>query len=443
MKIVIIGNGVAGITAARYIRKYSDHEVLVISSESEFFFSRTALMYVYMGHMHFEDIQPYEADFWSKNNISLLHDHVTQVDFSKRQLILEKSESDINYDRLILATGSRPNFYGWKGQDLKGVQGLYSRQDLQLMEENTKDCKRAVVIGGGLIGIEMTEMLLSRGINVDFLVRENFFWSSVLPQEDSLLLMEHFKKHHGLTMHYGEEIEEFIGEHHIEKILTKKGTIIETDFAGVTVGVSANLTCLKNIEIEYNRGILVDDYLKTSIENVYAIGDCAELRNAQYGRRNIEQVWYTARMMGETVAKTICGKETKYLPGHWFNSAKFFDVEYQTYGVVKPILEENQTRFVWKHQQKELLLDFVFETASRKLIGVNSFGIRLRHELFDAWLKQQRSIEFVLENLKTANFDPEFYQSHENSIITQFNQEYGTSITPGEKKWWRTLLTSN
>src|SRR5690606_8920492 len=122
-------------------------------------------MYIYMGHMKFEDIKPYEDWFWEKNRIEILHDWVLQIDFENKGLTLE-SGSGIQYDILILATGSRPNKFGWVGQDLEGVQGLYSRQDLELMEKNTRGINQAVVVGGGLIGIEMVEMLKSRDIPV-------------------------------------------------------------------------------------------------------------------------------------------------------------------------------------------------------------------------------------------------------------------------------------
>ena len=168
--IVIIGNGIAGITAARHIRKGSQSRITVISSETEHFFSRTALMYIYMGHMRYEHTKPYEDWFWKKNHIELVKDHVVRVSTPDKSLMLA-SGNTVHYDILIIATGSRSNKFGWPGQDLKGVQGLYSFQDLEAMESGTKNIHRAVVVGGGLIGIEMVEMLLSRKIEVTFLIR--------------------------------------------------------------------------------------------------------------------------------------------------------------------------------------------------------------------------------------------------------------------------------
>ena len=154
--LVIIGNGISGITLARHVRKMdSVTRITVVSGESEFFFSRTALMYVFMGQMKFEHTQPYESWFWEKNRIELKKAWVQKVEFGEKTLVLESGEK-LSYDILVIATGSKPNKFGWPGQDLKGVQGLYLKQDLELLEENTHpNVKRAVIIGGGLIGIEL------------------------------------------------------------------------------------------------------------------------------------------------------------------------------------------------------------------------------------------------------------------------------------------------
>ena len=130
--IVIIGNGISGITAARHIRKKSDHKITVISAETEYFFSRTALMYVYMGHMKFEHTQPYENWFWEKNRIHLKKGYVEKVDTNSKTLHFAKGDT-LKYDKLVIASGSSSNKFGWPGQDLKGVQGLYNLQDLQAM----------------------------------------------------------------------------------------------------------------------------------------------------------------------------------------------------------------------------------------------------------------------------------------------------------------------
>ncbi|HMQ00051.1 MAG TPA: FAD-dependent oxidoreductase [Cyclobacteriaceae bacterium] len=420
--IVIIGNGISGITAARNIRKQSNHPITVISAETEHFFSRTALMYIYMGHMRFEHTKPYEDWFWKKNKIELVFDFVEKIDTNKKSLQL-KSGNKISYDKLIIATGSKSNKFAWPGQDLKGVQGLYSYQDLELMEANTKNIKSAVIVGGGLIGIEMAEMLRSRNIDVTFLVREKEFWSNVLPLQEAALISKHVRSHH-VDLKLETELKEIIGDENgkVKSVITNTGEEITCQFVGLTVGVSPNIDFLKDSGITCNKGVMVDEYLQTNMPDIYAIGDCVERNYELPGRKNIEQVWYTGRMMGEVLAQTICDKARKYEPGPWFNSAKFFDIEYQTYGNVGNALAENETEFYWEHKSGLKCMHFVWDKHSRKFLGINTFGIRLRHECFDRWLREHRSIDYVMEHLHEANFDPEFFTRHEKEIRKAFQE---------------------
>ena len=424
-KIVIIGNGISGITAARHIRKRSDNEILVISSETPEFFSRTALMYVYMGHLRFQDIRPYESYFWKKNRIDLRHDCVESIDASTKRLFL-KGGKVVSFDVLIIACGSKYNVPAWPGIDLPGVQGLYSYQDLELLEKNThpvgthsrdRKVKHAVLAGGGLIGVELAEMLSTRNIDVTFLVREERFWGSVLPKEEGKLIDAHLHEH-GINVKYNTEIASIHPgeEGRVKKIITKNGTSIECELVGVTIGVSPNIAFLENSGIQTDRGIVVDQFLRTNMEDIYAIGDCAQNSDPLPGRKNIEQVWYTGRMMGEIVARTITGELSAYVPGPWFNSAKFFDLEYQTYGTVGSELGEGEAQVYWEHADRKKAVKMVYDKGSRLFKGINCIGIRMRHEKFDQWLRAEKSIDFVLEHLHEANFDPEFFPRFEREI---------------------------
>jgi len=420
--IVIIGNGIAGVTAARHIRKISAHKITIVSAEADYFFSRTALMYVYMGHMKFEHTQPYENNFWSKNKIDLIKDFVSHVDVENKRLHLSVGET-IRYDSLIIATGSKPNKFGWPGQDLDGVTGLYHKQDLEYIEKYTLGCKRAVVVGGGLIGIELTEMLMSRNIPVTFLVREKSFWDMVLPQGESEMINRHILEH-GIDLKLETGLKEILADENgrAKAVVTDKGETIACGIVGLTAGVSPNIDFLKGSGIEIARGVKVNRFLETNIKNIYAIGDCAEQHEGIGNRRPIEAVWYTGRMMGETVARNICGIPMKYNPGNWFNSAKFFDIEYQTYGWVWATPKENEEHFYWEHASKNICIRIAFEKYSRLFLGVNVFGIRVRHEIFDRILTDKRTVDYVIDNFDKVNFDPEFSTTYNNEIKDAFNQ---------------------
>jgi NADH oxidase (H2O2-forming) len=422
--LVIIGNGISGVTAARHIRKYSDDRISIISSETPYFYSRTALMYIYMGHLKFEHTKPYEDSFWKKNRIDLVFDHVEKVDINSKSLRLTSGKS-ITYEVLVIATGSVSNKFSWPGQNLKGVQTLYSYPDLKLLEENTRGVRHAVIVGGGLIGIEMAEMLLSRNIKVTFLVREPQFWSIVLPLEEASLLSCHIRAHR-VDLKLSTELKTIQGDHQhrVSSVITNKGEEIQCEFVALAVGVSPNIGFLKGSGIETNQGVLVNEYLQTNIDDIYALGDCVERTYDLPGRKRIEQVWYTGRMMGEVVANTICGQKTKYEPGPWFNSAKFFDIEYQTYGDVAPEPRPDEEDLYWEHPSGLKAIHLVWNKGTKKLRGLNTFGIRLRHECFDRWLRDGRDIRYVIENLGEANFDPEFFTRHEGEIAVRLAEKF-------------------
>jgi NAD(P)H-nitrite reductase large subunit len=424
MKIVIIGNGISGITTARYIRKQSDHEILVISSESEHFFSRTALMYIYMGHMKYEHIKPYEDWFWKKNRIDLKNALIETINFDEKVLITNTGEN-ISYDKLVIASGSKPNKFGWPGQDFQGVQGLYSKQDVELMEENTKDVTDAVIVGGGLIGIEMAEMLNTRGIKVTFLIREKDYWGSVLPKEEAQLVGRHIHEHH-INLLPETELKEILadGNGKVKAIITKDGKEIRCQFVGLTTGVSPSINFLKNTALETDRGILINEFLETNIKDVYAIGDCAQFKNPKENHPPVEQLWYTGKMQGKALAKTICSTKTKYDRGIWFNSAKFLDIEYQTYGLMfsKPFNDEET--FYWEHPKGKISFRTNFSKQDGSLRGFNFFGIRFKQVVADDWIRTKQPIANCIAELNKGFFDPEFNKDYHVNIVESFNQAF-------------------
>ncbi len=434
MRIVIIGNGIAGTNAARHIRKLSDHEIVMVSEETLRPFSRTALMYVYMGHLKQEHTELYEDWFWDKNRIQRVLARIERVDTAARSLQLSNGQT-LPYDALVIATGSASNKFGWPGQDLAGVQGLYHLQDIEGMEKYTPGLHHAVVVGGGLIGIEMAEMFHSRHIPVTMLVREKSFWDIVMPPEESAMINRHILEH-GIDLRLSTELKEILPDDNgrARALVTSTGENIDCQFVGLTVGVSPNIKFLENSGIETQRGVLVDGQLQTSVPNVYAIGDCAQLRQPQPGRRPIEAIWYTGRMMGQAVAKTICGTPTDYIPRRWFNSAKFLDLEYQVYGDVPAQLPETASTLYWEHPKGKKAVRINYDTATGRALGFNLMGIRYRHEVCERWLDDGAHIETVLQNLSLANFDPEFFDQYEGELVAKYNQLTGKQLKLTSKR---------
>ena len=422
MNIVIIGNGITGITSARNIRKLrSDAQITVISAESDHFFSRTALMYIYMGQMKFEHTKPYEDWFWEKNKIKLVKGYVKDVDPELKTLTLQDGRT-IPYGILIIASGSKSNKFKWPGQNMKGVQSLYSIQDLEAIEMDTQNISAAVIVGGGLIGIEMAEMLLSRKIPVTLLVRENAYWGNILPPEEAGLIGRHIREH-GIDLRLNTELKEVLPDEQgrARAIVTNSGENIKCQFVGLTTGVSPNIKFLENSGIETEQGILVNEYFETNIPCIYAAGDCAQFRQPKPDHPDIEQLWYTGKMQAETLAKTICNHKTAYQRGIWFNSAKFLDIEYQSYGLMLPILNEVQDSFYWEHHNGKIAFRATYNKTDRTLIGFNFLGIRFRQIIADHWIRNQKTVDYAIQNLAKGWFDPEFTEPHYRDIALAFS----------------------
>ncbi len=423
-RLVIIGNGIAGITTARHVRQQNpDVGITVISAESDHFYARTALMYIFMGHLRYAHTKPYEDWFWAKNRIDLKRAFVNRVDVAAKQIVCDDGAT-LPYDALVIATGSTPARFDWPavgrphprrhGQDLTGVQGLYGLDDLATMERDTTGIRQAVVVGGGLIGVEMAEMLHSRGIAVTMLVRDPTYWRSTLPAEEGELIGRHLRQRH-IDLRISTELREILPDAsgRVRAVVTTAGDELPAQFVGLGVGVVPNVGFLAGSGIDLNKGVLVNEYFETNAPDVYSVGDCNEFRGPVTGsdgatRKPIEQIWYTGRMHGETLAQTLCGRRTAYKPGVFFNSAKFFDLEYQTYGTMNATLAPDESTFFWQHPRQDQCLRINYRTADRSVVGLHALGVRLRQAVCDRWIMERQSVDTVLNDLQRANFNPEF-----------------------------------
>ena len=436
--LVIIGNGIAGITLAQQVRLRSSCSITLISSESATHFSRPALMYLYMGQMRYKDITPYADWYYREQRFKALHDKVLSVSFASKTLYLQHNEP-IQYDVLVLATGSYPSFYDWPDyKAIKGVQGLVTLQDLELLESQTAAIDHAVIVGGGLIGIELAEMLRSRGKSVTMLVREKFFWSNNLPDEEAKLVSDHIKAH-SIKLLLQEELEgiETDATGHVTAVKTNKGNFIPCQFVGITTGVKPNIALAKDTGIETDTGFLVDEYFNTNIKDVYAIGDCAQFREVVAGLPVVEQLWYTARIHGETLAVTLTGKRTSYKRGILFNSAKFLDLEYQSYGIVPSVLDHIKTGVLyWEHTNRKKAIRILYDKNTEEFVGINLLGIRYRHDLCHYWLEQHYSIHQIMQELTAANFDMEFLRHYEAALVKQYLSVFPDKTLPHKTTWW-------
>jgi NADPH-dependent 2,4-dienoyl-CoA reductase/sulfur reductase-like enzyme len=240
-------------------------------------------------------------------------------------------------------------------------------------------------------------------------------------------LIGHHIRSHRIDLQLATELREILPDDNgrVRAVVTSRGEEIACGFVALTVGVSPNIEMVKNSGIETNRGVLVNEFLETSVPDVYAGGDCAEFRTPKPGQLKVEQLWYTGRMHGEVIARSICGERTEYDRGIWFNSAKFFDIEYQTYGYVPNTPVEGVHSLYWEHPDGHRCVRIVYSLADHTVLGFNLLGVRYRHQVCAVWIHEKRTLEYVLAHLRDANFDPEFFTRYEPEVIRLYNQHTG------------------
>ncbi len=449
MRVVIIGNGVAGIEAAITVRnREPTWSVTIVSEESDHFFSRTALMWVHTGQLSHACIEPHERDLYARMGFERVRARAVGLDTAARRVFLAGGLAPLPYDRLLIAAGSRPRPGPWPGADLRGVGHFVTHQDLAWLEAEvhggpsrggppprpdahlsaTADdspyrprpvaarggARAPAVIGGGLIGIEAVEVLVAAGLRPTFFIREDWFWPMALDPRESAWIAERMGEH-GVDVRLGENVEALVGDDRLQRVRTDRGEV-DCDLCVVAIGVVPNTDWLRAdrgepyrsggqpVKLDARGGVEVDEGLTSSVDGVFAAGDCASVPWYD-GVRRPEQLWYTARDQGRVAGRRLCGDTALYARGVWYNSAKLMDVEYTTAGLVSVGVPDERN---WFYEERGAVRSTTrIVLSGERVVGFNLLGRRWDHEVLVRWIEEHRSLDYVLAHLTEASFDTE------------------------------------
>lgn len=438
MHVVIVGNGVAGTEAALALRaRRKDARITVVSEESDYFYSRTALMYVLAGQLRARDLEPMPRDLDRRAGLERVRARAIGLDAAGHQLLLE-GRPPLAYDQLLVASGSRPRPPPWPGSTLRGIGHFVTLQDLAWLEEELhgkasvdlgalspdrtspyakRDAARAhravpkvqapVVVGGGLIGIEVVETLLSLGYRPRFLMREQWFWPIAIDARESAWVAEALRAH-GVEVEVETQVERFEddGRGNVGALVTG-GRARPCDLAVVAIGVVPNVDWLASAgaALAPAGGLQVDGGLATSLPDVYAAGDCAAVPQGD-GTFRPEPLWYTARDQGRIAGARLAGERVSYQRGTAYNSAKLMDIEYTTVGRVPPTLPAG-LRDVYFSERGRVRSTVRFVLEGVRLVGFNALGRRYDHTVIKRWIEAGWTLDQAKAALREASFDTE------------------------------------
>ena len=291
LKLVLIGNGLAGMRCLEDLLDMAPdrYEVTVIGEEPWGNYNRIMLSPVLSGEKTIEDIMLHPHAWYRDKGIKFIADDpAIKIDRTRKTVHTEKGES-VDYDRLIIATGSKPFIPPVQGVDLKGVISFRDIYDVNSMIKYCETKKNAVVIGGGLLGLEAAYGLKQRGMNVTVLHLMDRIMERQLDGRASRML-RHSIEEKGIKIITEANTEALIGKNgHVSQIRLKDGTLLDADLVVFAVGIRPNITLAQSAGLRCNRGILVNDTMQTFDPSIYAVGECIEHRNQTFGL--VEPLW--------------------------------------------------------------------------------------------------------------------------------------------------------
>lgn len=334
-QIIIIGNSAAGIAAVESIRsKDRDSKIIVISDEDYTAYCRCVLSYYLAGEVKEDRLIYRPKEFYQSNNIDLiLGKKATKVDPKKNQIILEDRQR-LDYDSLVIATGASAKFPDIPGAKKRGVFGLRTVKDVKEILGLLPVTKTACVLGGGLIGLKAGYALKRRGIDVKVIVKSSQILSQVLDKTCARIIQRHLEAN-GLEILTGLDATELLGNGDLKAIKLDSGKVIGCEVVIIGKGVSPNVDLVKDTAIEVNEGIAVDKILKTSVENIFAAGDCSEAYDFAWGRHQVNALWPNAVEQGCLAGKNLLGENLIYGGSIGMNSVEFFSLPVISMGVVR------------------------------------------------------------------------------------------------------------
>jgi nitrite reductase (NADH) large subunit len=363
-KYLILGNGVAGTTAAENIRRNGAiGEITIVTDEDLPFYYRVRLP-DYLGNVVTEsELIAKKEDWYNEKKISLkLGSRISEADPGKKHVITADGLT-LAYDKLLLANGSHPFIPPIKGSDMKGVFAIHTIRDARQILRAAEKINNVVLVGGGLLGLEVANAFHKLGKNITVVE----FFPRLLPRQldsEGAARLQHFFEKMNFSFRLGTTTKEIAGDDRAEHVILKNGDVIPTEMVIISAGVRPNLKLAKMLGVNTDKGVIVDKYMQTSQADIFAAGDVIEFEGRTYG------IWPAAVEQGKTAGINISGGKTAYEGTTLSNILKVAGIDLASAGEID---EENrfESKIVAVHDiYKKVVID------NGKVIGCIMLGDR-------------------------------------------------------------------
>ncbi len=329
-RYVVIGDGVAGARAAVKIREMDPKgEIRIFTDEAYPFYYRVRFPEFVAGEVTSDGITIHTEAFYRNKEILLhLEERIIEVDPDQGEI---KSQQGKNYpyDLLLMATGGIAFIPPLKGVDKKGVFTLRTMKEAIEMKEFSQGVKQAILIGGGLVGLETGGALLRRGLKVAVIEHHPRILPKQMDPQGATFLQEKMERM-GFSFLLNTTTEEILGKEKVEGVRLKDGRTIEGEMVIISAGVRPNVQLAKAMGLEINNGIIVNDRLETNLRGVYGAGDCSEHRGRVYG------IWPAAQRQGEIAGMNMAGRDVLYEGTVVSNKLKVVGIDLTSAGEIDP-----------------------------------------------------------------------------------------------------------
>jgi len=309
---VILGSGVAGVAALEAIRSADPAaQITLVADDAHGFYSRPGLAYYLSGELPEKQLYIFTPRDWQALQVGFVHAHATRILPGEHRLELG-SAGALTYDRLLLAIGATAMRLDLPCADLQGVVFLDDLEDTRRILHMARRGRTAVVVGGGILALELVEGLRARGMQVHFFLRGERYWTAVLDEAESRLVEERLR-HEGVHIHAHTEIAGILGrKNKVQAVRTTQGEVLPCSMVACGIGVKPRIELAQEAGLAVERGILVDERLQTSAQDIYAAGDIAQVYDPLSGKKLLDLLWLPARRQGETAGANMTGQQRTY-----------------------------------------------------------------------------------------------------------------------------------